>query len=239
MPVLLLAYGDTEAKTKLRKAIESRYGMRPVMLDTLQMNLKGRARAKVGPVVTWVPFEGKAAFHFPGMMRWETTLKPLGLPAQQQIEVFSTNAYYRKRGGKTIAYQDDQRVRQLRQRLWALAAGLLTPLSDMAVQLIDEPNMCFSALHTQNQDRVRLCLRPDYTIDSIETNSLNPDTGTEQLYRLSLSPQIIEVDDLMVPAKLQTYWDDSLTFEIEPVGITYNNDFAENLFTSDSQASLG
>ncbi len=55
MPVLLLARGDQESKALLRRAIEARYGLGPPVLETLKLQLKGRARAKVGPVTTWVP----------------------------------------------------------------------------------------------------------------------------------------------------------------------------------------
>lgn len=236
MAVLLLAHGDAEAKTKLRKAIESRYGLRPIALDSLVMTLKGRTRAKVGPVQAWVPFEAKVSLRFPCMMRWESTLKPLGLPAQNTLEMFHQKAYYAKRGGKTQRYHNHDEIALLRQRLWAVAAGLLTPLSDMAVKVIDQPNHCFVALNTSNQDSVRVCLRPDYTVESVETQSINPDNGTKQSYRILLSPNIIEVGDLFVPARMQIYWDDTHTMDIEPTAIESNIELPESLFVENTQA---
>ena len=38
MPVLLLAQGDPRAKDMLRKAIEARYGLRPVPLESLKLD---------------------------------------------------------------------------------------------------------------------------------------------------------------------------------------------------------
>ncbi len=236
MAILLLAQGDAEAKAKLRKAIESRYGLRPVALDSLVVTLKGRARAKVGPVQTWMPLEAKVSLRFPSMMRWESTLKPLGLPAQSTLEMFHQKAYYAKRGGKTQRYHNDDEVALMRQRLWAVAAGLLTPLSDMAVQLIDQPNHCFVALNTENQDRVQVCLRPDYTVDSVETQSLNPETGTKQNYRILLSPNIVEVGDLFVPERMHIYWDDVHAMDIEPTSIESNLELPESLFVENTQA---
>lgn len=235
MAVLLLAQGDAEAKSKLRKAIESRYGLRPIALDTLALTLKGRTRAKVGPVQTWVPLEAKAFLHFPGMMRWESTLKPLGLPAQSSLELFHNSTYYSKRGGKTQRYNTSE-IQLPRQRLWALAAALLTPLSDMAVQVINQPGLSFVAHHTENQDMVRVNLRADYTVESVETTSINPDSGMKQKYRIMLSPQIIEVGDLLVPARIQIYWDDAHTYDVEPTSAQSNLELSESLFIKKTQA---
>lgn len=236
MAILLLAHGDAEAKMKLRKAIESRYGLRPIALDTLALTLKGRTRTKVGPVQTWVPFEAKTFLRFPGMMRWESTLKPLGLPAQSTLELFHHSAYYSKRGGKTQRYHADGDIWLMRQRLWALAAGLLTPLSDMAVKLIDQPGLCFLAQNTSNQDSVRVCLRPDYTVESVETRSLNPENGLKQNYRIMMSQSIIEVGDLFVPAQMQIHWDDAHTMDIEPTSVQSNLELSESLFVENTQA---
>ncbi len=236
MAVLLLAQGDAEAKSKLRKAIESRYGLRPIALDTLALTLKGRTRAKVGPVQTWVPFEAKTFLRFPGMMRWESTLKPLGWPAQNTLEMFHHHTYYSKRGGKTQRYNTNSEILLPRQRLWALAAALLTPLSDMAVQVIDQPGLSFIAHHTENQDNVRVNLRPDYTIESVETISINPDSGMKQNYRIMLSPKIAEVGDLLVPSKIQIYWDDAHTHDVEPTSAQSNIELSESLFVENTQA---
>lgn len=48
MPVLLMARGDQSARLALGRAIEARYGMRPPVLDTLQVDFAGRAYVKVG-----------------------------------------------------------------------------------------------------------------------------------------------------------------------------------------------
>lgn len=236
MAVLLLAQGDAEAKSKLRKAIESRYGLRPIALDTLALTLKGRTRAKVGPVQTWVPLEAKAFLRFPGMMRWESTLKPLGLPAQSTLELFHNSAYYSKRGGKTQRYTTNSEIQLPRQRLWALAAALLTPLSDMSVEVINQHGLSFIAHHTENQDTVCVNLRPDYTIESVETTSINPDSGTQQNYRMVLSPNIVEVGDLLVPAKIQIYWDETHTHDVEPTSAQSNLELSESLFVENTQA---
>ncbi|MCC6805521.1 MAG: hypothetical protein IT319_21755, partial [Anaerolineae bacterium] len=73
MPVLMLARGDQDSKNLLRHAIEARYGLGPPAMDTLKVEMKGRARTKVGPVATWIPVEGAACFRFPHASRWDYT----------------------------------------------------------------------------------------------------------------------------------------------------------------------
>lgn len=236
MAVLLLAHGDAEAKIKLRKAIESRYGLRPIALDSLVTSFKGRTRTKVGPMQAWVAFEAKVSMRFPDMMRWENTLKPLGLPAQNTLELLHNNVYYVKRSNKTQRYQNQNEVGLLRQRMWAITAGLLTPLSDMAVKVIDQPDQCFIAQNTANQDSVRVCLRPDYTVESVETQSINLENGTKQTYRIMLSPNVVEVGDLLIPARMQVYWDDVHTMDIEATAIQSNVELAESLFVENTQS---
>ena len=79
MPVLLLAQGDTTSKDMLRHAIEARYGLRPPVLESLQIDFKGRVRAKLGPINTWVPVEATAYFNFPTSMRWDFSVKAAGV----------------------------------------------------------------------------------------------------------------------------------------------------------------
>src|SRR5690349_10616716 len=88
MPVLLLARGDQESRTLLRRALEARYGLGPPAIETLKLQLKGRTRMKIGPVATWVPLEGTAYFKFPFFIRWNFTMRPAGVALSSGEEAF-------------------------------------------------------------------------------------------------------------------------------------------------------
>ena len=88
MPVLLLARGDQESKALLRRAIEARYGLGPPVLETLKLQMKGRVRAKVGPVTTWIPLEVTAYFKFGFSARWDYTARPVGVAVSSGTEAF-------------------------------------------------------------------------------------------------------------------------------------------------------
>ena len=88
MPVLLLARGDQDSKMMLRHAIEARYGLGPPAIETLKLQLKGRTRAKIGPVAAWVPLEGTAYFKFPFSIRWNFTMRPGGVALSSGEEAF-------------------------------------------------------------------------------------------------------------------------------------------------------
>src|SRR5262245_24666361 len=131
-----MAQGDAEAKDLLRKAIEARYGLRPPALESLQIDFKGRSRAKVGPITAWVPVEATAYFKFPTAMRWDFTVKPVGVSVQRGVDSFDGTTYRQQRGGSAVqVIPDSQQINSVQSRLWAIAALLLTPLGEQFVKL--------------------------------------------------------------------------------------------------------
>jgi hypothetical protein len=237
MPVLLLSYGDPKAKDLLRHAIEARYGVRPPVLESLQLHFKGRARAKVGPVTAWVPVEATAYFHFPNAMRWDFVVKPMGLPVQRGIESFHENIFRTMRGKSQQTVTDQAQIEYLRRRLWAIAALLLTPLGESFVKLsMNNEGRSFNVTNTQIDDTVSVYLRPDNTVESVQADCLNPDTERLQRFMMRLSEKQVEIDELVLPAKIEVFWDDAPTYEIEPTGVTSNPTLASTVFTLTEEA---
>lgn len=232
MPVLLLAQGDQEARTLLRHAIEARYGVQPPVIENLHIGFKGRARAKVGPITTWVPVDASAYFHFPTAMRWDFTVKPLGLTVRRGIEAFDGTTYRTTRGSdKPTTIEDPKRVSAMRRHLWAIAALLLTPLGDHFVKVQIKGDHTFEATNTQLNDSVTIHLRANNTLDYVEMRSLNPDTDKEQTFTIRLSEERSAVDQLMLPSKISTFWDKDPFYEIEPVLVENNPSIPESVFT--------
>lgn len=231
MPVLLLAYGDPAAKDMLRRAIEARYGTRPPVLDSLIIEFKGRAPFKIGPIHSWVPLELTAHFRFPDAMRWDFRVRPLKLPVQRGIEAYDGEVYRSVRGGKpaTIITDPDQ-ISSMRRRLWATASILLTPLSNTYVKVEPHVDNSFSATNTQINDAATLFLNNNGTLNHVQVDCAMPD-GTPAQYTMRLSEEQTEAnEDLLIPRKISTFWDDTPDFEFEPVSAQSNPDIPDTIF---------
>ena len=238
MAVLLLAYGDPNAKTMLRNAIQTRYGLRPPVLDSLHLDFKGRTRAKVGPVIAWVPFEASAYFQFPAAMRWDFTVRPMGLPVQRGVEAFQDDSFRTARGKRTaMLIKDTGHINYLRRRLWAIAAVLLTPLGDSYVRLSVEGERRFHATNTQTGDTVTLDLRADHSVEQVAIPAVNPDTGASQLLTMKPSSESVELDGLMLPQSITMYWDDEQTFDIQPIAANQQYRVPTGLFALDKRVA--
>lgn len=232
MPVLLLCYGDKEAKDLLRLVIESRYGLTPPAIDSLHVVFKGRVRAKVGPVSTWVPVEAEARFHFPVKIRWDFNVRPLGLSVQRGVEAYDGETYRSARGsGQADVIEDSARIVSIRRRLWAIAAILLTPLSDSTIKLVSVAPNGFEAHNTKLDDAVSIYTRGGNLLDYVQVNSLNPDSGKEQTFIMRLSEEQKPIDGLMLPTKINAFWDNDAYFELEPVRAEVNPTLDDSIFT--------
>lgn len=235
MPVLLLSYGDPQAKDILRRAIEARYGMRPPVLDRLKLTFKGRTRVKVGPVKTWVPVEVEAYFDFPKAMRWDFKVKPLGVAVQKGIESFDGTAFRSLRGGQSPTIIDDEdQINALQRRLWAVASILLTPLSNPFVKLELKSNNCITAINTKLDDPADLIMRENNTLDYVQVPSIDPD-GKNRNFILRLSEEQQTLNDLIIPKQIKAFWDDDAYFEIEPIEAESNPDIPESVFTLEAE----
>jgi hypothetical protein len=232
VPVLLLAQGDTASKDLLRRAIEARYGLRPPALESLQIDFKGRARAKLGPIATWVPVEATAYFCFPNIMRWDFTIKAVGVQLGSGIEAFDGTTYRSARGGKTpTVISNPDLISSMQQRLWAIAAVFLTPLGEHFVKLSSPGENTLQVTNTQLDASIYLHLRPDYTLDYVKIDCINPDNNKLQNFKMCFSDEQCLVNELMLPSKIMSYWDGDYYFEVEPQRAETNHSIDNAIFT--------
>lgn len=232
MPVLLLARGDSNAKDMLRRAIEARYGFSPPAIDSIEIDFRGRVRARVGPITTWVPVDIMAFFRFPTAMRWDFNVRPVGVSVQRGIESFDGSVYRQMRGAGAPAIIDNQAmINSLQRRLWAIAAVLLTPLGEHFVQLHVSGDQSLQATNTLINDAVTLHLRPDCTLDSVAVSCFNADAEREQVFSLRISETQMPVNDMMLPSKISAFWDDAPYFEVEPTRVENNLSIADEVFS--------
>jgi len=231
MPVLLLAQGDTQAKDLLRKAIQARYGLRPPALESLLINFKGRARAKIGPVNMWVPVEAVGRFIFPDKMRWDFTVKAVGVQLNSGTEAYDGTVYRTTRRSKSaVASDDKQQIDSMQRRLWAIAAVMLTPLGEYFVKLKATTGNELEASNTRIDSAVTLHLRADQTLNYVETYCQNPDSGKAEMFTLRLSDELISYGDLILPTKISAFWNNESFFEIEPMDAAANPTIADSVF---------
>lgn len=222
MPVLLLCRGDEQSRSALKYAIETRYGVSPPVIERINIDFDGRARIQVGPIQSWVPVSARASFAFPTSLRWDFTVKPLGLPVQRGAEAFDGNSYTVMRSGRANEVLDEEIIFSLRCRLWAIAATLLTPLSDfdITLEMPDEQHLC--AVNQIMQERICLTLNADGTIRSVSTKCTNPDNNKIQEFRLTLSSEMTEIGEILMPAQITASWDEGVSFEVRPKKVVIN-----------------
>ncbi len=231
MPVLLLAQGDPRAKDMLRKAIQARYGLRPPALESLAIAFKGRARARLGPISTWVPVEAQGRFCFPSAMRWDFIAKAVGVQLNSGTEAYDGEVYRTRRGGKEPQIIDEaEAVRSMQDRLWAIAALFLTPLGEQFVKLEASGENSFIAHHTRIQGAVKLTLRDNMALSKVEVTCRNPDSNKSQNFIMQLADDLRSLGDLTLPAKISTFWDADPYFELEPESVEANPVIDEPVF---------
>jgi hypothetical protein len=229
-----MAQGERRAKDLLRKAIQARYGLRPPVLESLDIDFKGRARMKIGPMMTWVPIEVRGRFCFPDAVRWDFTIKAAGVHLDSGVEAYDGQVY-RSRRGQSLALPvaNEQAVHSMQQRLWAIAAMLLTPLGEHFVHLESQNDHQLRARNARLNGAVNLDLRGDQSLDSIEAACQNPDTGRVQLFRIQLAGELQVYNDLILPARIMGFWDSEACFELEPVRVDMNPTIMQNTFALD------
>jgi hypothetical protein len=232
MPVLLLCQGDAEAKNRLRRAIEARYGINPPAIEKISMSFRGRAHTKIGPVKTWIPVEAKASFVFPTHLRWEFAVKPMNLPVQKGIETYDGKMYRSQKaiGANKESVKTDF-ISSARGRLWQMAAILHTPMSDYYIKVSSCGSDCIIAENTKLNDAVHIYLRQNDTMDYAAVRCFNPEKEREQKLFLRLSEEIRNVNGMMMPSQVSAFWDDEPYFEMEPIHVDTNPKLPDDTFT--------
>ncbi len=182
--------------------------------------------------MTWVPVHNVTRFRFPSAIRWDFSVRPVGVPVQRGIEAFDGEVYRQLRGrGQAEIIENVELVASLQQRIWAIAAVLLTPLGEHFVKLETSSQESFKATNTKLHHTVDIHLRPDYTVDLVEVVCLNPANNKQQTFRLKLSEDQAPVDDIMLPRMIQAFWDDQAYFEVRPTKVENLPAIADDVFT--------
>lgn len=233
MSVLLLARGDSLAKDLLRAAIEARYGFSPPLLDSLQLEVKGRLKARLGPVSRWMPFEATITLKLPLSFHYEYTLRLSGVPVRRGIQAYDGMVLRRDEGGEAIVVTDSQLIQSVQQRLWAALSLLLIPLTEGHVTLHAPGEHLMEATNSDTDDTALIVLNDDYNVAYVQTTAYNPQEEENQIFKLELSSGYVPVDGLLLPETMTCSWDDEPFLELWPVEAVLNPPLDDDLFVLD------
>lgn len=239
MPVLLMARGDEAARDLLKKAIAARYGVRPIVIDTLKLVFAGRVYTSIGPLKRWVPLDATAAFRFPDAMRWDYKAKAIpGIKTTVGTECYDGNKLYMLRASQLRDVSDDALMMESAQRrLWAMATLLLMPLSDHFVQLRQVSDYVLVATNTQLDVDAQVHFDPSCWIDGVSVNCVNPETRRVQRFSLRIERELVRLGDVLLPKVVRAYWDDTPWYELMPQQAVLNEEFSAEVFSVSEQVS--
>ena len=198
-------------------------------------SLKGRARAKIGPVATWVPVEGTAYFKFPFSMRWNFTMRPAGVSLSSGEEAFDSMVC-RKRHNREpiIAVSDAEQVASSQARVWTAGAVLLMPLTEYYVELSMSGERELDATNTDAHITTRLTLKEDHTLDSTADRVYQPLHWQTAEFLDSTVRRAGSHRRFDAAAQNHCLWDSQPEFELAPVAVEINAAYSEALFRLES-----
>ena len=230
MSVLLLARGDSLAKELLRAAIEARYGVRPPLLDALQLEVKGRMLARLGPVSRWLPFSATLTLKLPLSFHYDYTVRLSGMPLRHGVQAYDGMVLRREESGEPTVITDQQIIHSVQQRLWVALSMLLVPLTETHVTLHASGEHLIEATNSDTADSALIVLDDDYHVESIQSNAYNSQAEETQVFKLELSSEYVELGGLLLPRSITCLWDDEPFLKIAPVKAVINPTLDDALF---------
>jgi len=240
MPILMLAQGDQPAKNMLGQLIVTRYGLRPPTLDNLIIDFRGHIPFKTEDGIRAIPLDATAMFNFPNAMRWDFTVRHPDGKTVQNIESFDGRLLHEQRQQQPPQVVTHiEHLHGIIRRLWAMAAILVTPLSDPNIHLAMHNSRAFYAQDLRFGDAVMIRISSEQRVECVQAICYNPSTATEQIYSLLPSPELIEVDGLVLPKSLRAYWDEDILFELKPIAAEAGLVVPESMFRLVYEASAG
>jgi hypothetical protein len=112
-----------------------------------------------------------------------------------------------------------------------MSAMLLTPLVEPSIELRMLGSRRFEAANNQIDCAAVLQLHEDFTVDTITTTCLNPDSGTMQEFKLRMVNGQQPIGDLMLPHSVAVLWDDEPIWDLTTTAAEINPSFSDKLFT--------
>ncbi len=206
MSFLSLSRGDPAARDLLQRAIRARYGLRPLPVESVRLEMERQDKGPLGlPVKLVIDCRYITASHW----RWDQVRKLFGLAIGRCTMSFDGGAYYERSGKNLTRLTEPRALDGMYRRLWAEAASLLTPLTapEVIVKSIDE--CTFQAAQDSESGIVAtILLNADDTVAAVETNCYHPTYQREM--RLSILPGggLQTLNGFTVPRQIAFQWAD-------------------------------
>jgi hypothetical protein len=204
---LMLSRAEPEARALLQRALRARYGVRPVPVESVRLNLLGGARGPLG-----LPARVEMVVSYVGTTHWrcETRHKLFGLTIRQCVESFDGGAYFLSKNQRVTAYSDPLVLASFRRRLWAGHALFLTPLTVEHVTLKMAGERSIQAVPDTNPDDVAtLTFNPDDTLAQVEVQRYRIDDQRTLPFFLRPENGLQTLNEFIVPVRLACQWADS------------------------------
>lgn len=228
MPVLLLAKGDQESRTRLRRAIEARYGIGAPTFDTIKLIMHGKTRIRIGFVNLAARVEATLYFKFPDQVRWEYRLRVLGMTLVNLYEAYDGFEYTHNR---RVKGDPALHVSSMRTRILAISAALIAPLNTNEVEVKFIGKCDLHAVHHVLNAEVDLCLNPDGALERVMTHCLNASTGRVEEFSIQMVDGNTLFDDVVFPKRLHVLWNGDNAAELTPVEVEFNTPLPAALFS--------
>lgn len=208
MTFLSLAKGDPAARMLLGNAIKARYGVRPIMPSSLQLDLEARAKGRFGlPITETIRVRYVGITH----RRWDQTEKLLFFTTSQSTQSYDGGTLYIRKGDTTASINDPKVLQGVRNQLWLEMALFLTPLTeeDVVLKSLDALTLQASPSASANE-RVTLHLNTDHTLKAAEGECYDADR--KRTTRLTIRPAdgLRAINDFAIPVKFVYEWEGEL-----------------------------
>ncbi len=235
MSTLLLTQGDPAALNLLRRAIAARYFISPPALESLRVDYRGRGHVKLGHMHSWVPLEAVLFFHFPDSMRWNYTIKPLGVTLRRGSGSFVKGTFYSEQQPAPVTHST--MLEHLRLSIWAMGALMLTPLSQPTIYLESRTDHSFIIHNTENEDQFEVLLYDDYLVRAIRFSSPMLSEETRQPISICPSREQTVLDGLTVPRRVEVLRGSTLLYEADVANVAANPMLSTSFFRADTASA--
>ncbi|GAB4551448.1 MAG: hypothetical protein OHK0023_18400 [Anaerolineae bacterium] len=201
---LSLAKADPGSRQLLQEALQTRYGLRPLALESLLLTLTGQRRGFLGLSIQATL---QLAYAEPMYWRYAEKRSFLGFSRGGSVEVLTEAEAYSSQFA--AASEDKLFAESLRRQRWAFRALMLTPLTMEGVILRALTESAIEATHEYAPfDAAIIYLHPDRSIAAVEIERYRLSDRRRLPYMIRPQGGLKTFGELVIPAQLAIQWGD-------------------------------
>ncbi|GAB1422192.1 hypothetical protein MASR2M15_24060 [Anaerolineales bacterium] len=228
--VLLIQGSHPEARKLFRQALRKQTTFAGSdLFDSMTIRLRGKYVVSVGRLQNWIPFEGIIHFELPYRVYWEYHTRQINMRSLHAINAYDGKIFRSIHNGWIHEENDQaQKLENIRKKIWALSALLLSTLNEHYYSLayVDKHTLLIN--HLIYGDYLRLSLRDDQSLFSSSITLSRAEE--EEIFTVCASKESIHFPQVILPKTIETYWGKSPTMLLEPYAVHMNPTFDPALF---------